>query len=99
MDQGDTMNLLKKDESDDKNTLLDYSLPDRTKTRQIQRTFVQLKAGQALVFTPFCCHGSESNTTDDARIALNFRFQSQLKPLYIKSSEYFTTYNLGSAHD
>ena len=57
-------------------------------------TFIQMVFGEAVIFNPFCLHGSVLNMTERSRICVNFRFQSQSERLFLKSSEFFTPYDL-----
>ncbi len=55
---------------------------------------LQLKFGQAVIFSPFVLHGNVAFNSKFARIACNLRFQSYKKPLLQKNSDYLKYYRL-----
>lgn len=59
-----------------------------------KRVFARMKYGQAVVFNPFCLHGSIPNETKRARICFNTRFQSRALPLHLRTSDYFTRFDV-----
>ncbi len=54
----------------------------------------KIKYGEVIVFNPFILHGNIDFKSDLARIACSVRFQSRLKPIMQKNSDFFKLYNL-----
>lgn len=65
--------------------------------RMEKRVFARMTYGQGLVFSPFCLHGSVTNETERARICFNTRFQSRNLPLHLRTSDYFSCYDVPKA--
>ena len=56
------------------------------------REALNLKYGEVVVFNPFILHGNSNFESKFARIACSVRFQSALKPLMQKNTDYFRHY-------
>jgi non-heme Fe2+,alpha-ketoglutarate-dependent halogenase len=53
------------------------------------------KAGQFIIFTERCIHGSGPNTTDEHRLAFNMRVTPTNVPAYTNKKSYRSVYNGG----
>jgi sporadic carbohydrate cluster 2OG-Fe(II) oxygenase len=58
------------------------------------RKALNLKYGEVVIFNPFILHGNSDFESRFARIACSVRFQSALKPLMQKNTDYFRHYTL-----
>jgi non-heme Fe2+,alpha-ketoglutarate-dependent halogenase len=58
-------------------------------------TLVPVKAGQFIMFTERCIHGSGPNTTDEHRLAFNMRVIPTNVPAYTNKKSYRSVYNGG----
>jgi sporadic carbohydrate cluster 2OG-Fe(II) oxygenase len=56
------------------------------------REALNLKYGEVVVFNPFILHGNSNFESKFARIACSVRFQSALKPLMQKHTDYYRHY-------
>ena len=93
IDQHRSMHLLNKEKTAGRvmgKNILDINSPDM----RGHLVFAPLAFGEAVIFNGFCLHGSISNTTERSRVCVNFRFQSRDERLFLKSSEFFTPYDL-----
>lgn len=59
---------------------------------------VPCKAGQAIIFTERCIHGSQPNATDRHRLAFNIRVIPTNVPVYPNKKKYRSVYNGGIYH-
>ncbi|QDU88607.1 Phytanoyl-CoA dioxygenase (PhyH) [Pirellulimonas nuda] len=59
---------------------------------------VPCRAGQFIIFTERCVHGSAANTTDRHRIAFNMRVIPTSIPVYTNKKHYRSVYNGGKYH-
>jgi non-heme Fe2+,alpha-ketoglutarate-dependent halogenase len=59
---------------------------------------VPVKAGQFIIFTERCIHGSGPNTTDHHRLAFNMRVIPTNVPAYTNKKYYRSVYNGGKYH-
>ena len=57
-----------------------------------------MKAGQFIIFTERCIHGSGPNTTDHHRLAFNIRVIPTNVPAYTNKKYYRSVYNGGKYH-
>ena len=56
------------------------------------RKALKLNYGEAVVFNPFILHGNSNFQSKFARVACSVRFQSSIKPLMQKNTDYFRYY-------
>jgi hypothetical protein len=92
IDQHQSIDLLNKEKTVGR--VMGENILDINSSGMRNLTFIRLVFGEAIIFNPFCLHGSVSNMTDLTRICVNLRFQSQSERLFLKSSEFFTPYDL-----
>jgi non-heme Fe2+,alpha-ketoglutarate-dependent halogenase len=59
---------------------------------------VPVRAGQFIVFTERCIHGSAANQTDRHRLAFNLRVIPTSVPVYTNTKKYRSVYNGGKYH-
>ncbi len=55
-------------------------------TNKDEYKFLELKYGEALIFTPTCLHGNVVNTTNETRISFNCRYKNLYSP-YCENEE------------
>lgn len=70
------------------------NITNREKLISKKMFFPKLKFGEALIFNPFCYHGSVYHENSYSRFSLDFRFQSQNKPLFQRYIDFFITTKL-----
>ncbi|OUR93631.1 hypothetical protein A9Q84_19375 [Halobacteriovorax marinus] len=62
-----------------------------------KKKFIELKVGEALVFSPFLMHGNQVNEHSETRLSLNIRFKNYFSPYHDKKLlSYFEAYKLGT---
>jgi len=59
---------------------------------------IPVRAGQFIIFTERCVHGSGPNTTDQYRLAFNMRVIPTSVPVYTNKKYYRSVYNGGKYH-
>ena len=78
-----------------KNTSLAIIIPAFNETETIVDIIFRVqKYGDVIIFNPFILHGNKDFNSNLARIACSVRFQSRLKPIMQKNSDFFKLYNL-----
>ena len=94
IDQHQSMDLLNKEK--DTGRVMGENILDINSPGMRGHKFISMAFGEAIIFNPFCLHGSVLNMTKRSRISMTFRFQSRSEKLFLKGSEYFTPYDLNS---